>query len=173
MRHTSFLTTWALVSLLALASGCQEKAAPPPPAPAAKKVAPAPKPSQAGPEAIQAPPKYVYDPLGKRDPFESPLDQIQKPDGEEVPLTPLQKFDLGQFRLIGIIIGKGEPTAMVLAPDKKSFILKKGIKIGKNDGTILRITPNSVVVEEKIYDFSGEAKSNIQEIQLPKRGGVE
>ncbi|NIR47969.1 pilus assembly protein PilP, partial [candidate division KSB1 bacterium] len=76
-----------------------------------------------------------------------------------VPLTPLQKFDLEQLRLIGVIVGRGEPRAMVIAPDGKSFILKKGTKIGKNNGSIVEISTESVLVNEKYFDFTGEVKS--------------
>jgi type IV pilus assembly protein PilP len=117
--------------------------------------------------------KYVYNPIGKRDPFENPLKRNVEVSPESgIPLTPLQKYDLGQFRLIGVIVGKGEPRAMVVAPDGKSFILKKGIKIGKNDGSVIDITTDSVLVKEKYYDFAGEIRTSVQEIKLPKRGGA-
>jgi len=117
--------------------------------------------------------KYVYNPVGKRDPFENPLKAIVEISPESgVPLTPLQKFDLGQLRLIGVIIGKGKPRAMVIAPDGKSFILNVGTKVGKNDGAVIDITTEAVLVKEKYYDFTGEIKSSIQEIMLPKKGGA-
>ena len=87
-------------------------------------------------------------------------------------MTPLQKFDLEQLRLIGVIVGRGEPRAMVISPDGKSFILKKGIKIGKNNGSVYDITTEAVLVNERYFDFTGEVKSRIQEIKLPKQGGV-
>jgi type IV pilus assembly protein PilP len=173
MRRKGFLTMSVAATCLILFSGCGEQPAPPPAA-QPKKVAPkpaAPSPQPGQTEVVA--PRYVYNPSGKRDPFENPLDQVQGPAHQvEAPLTPLQKFDLGQFRLIGVIVGKGSPAAMVLAPDGKSFILKKGTKIGKNNGTVVRITPESVRVEEEFFDFSGEVRKAIQEIQLPKREGV-
>jgi type IV pilus assembly protein PilP len=107
-----------------------------------------------------------------RDPFESLLD-VKQPILPERALTPLQKFDIGQLRLIGVIIGKGEPKAMIVAPDGKSYILKKGIKIGKNDGTVIGVTRDAVVVQERYIDFSGEVRTVVQEIMLPQREGVE
>lgn len=162
----------ALVLLL----GCGEEA-PAPPQVAPQKVA-APPPTAiappSAPEAVApAPPSYVYNPAGRRDPFE-PLTTVKKPiSRQEVPLTPLQKFDLSQLRLIGIIIGKGEPRAMVSAPDGKSYILKKGIRVGKNDGAVVGIKADAVLVEERYYDFSGVIRKSIESIQLPKREGVE
>ena len=76
------------------------------------------------------------------------------------------------MRVIGIIIGRGEPTAMVVGPKGKSFILKKGVKVGKNNGVVVGINSDSITVREKYVDFSGEVRTNVQELQLPKRGGV-
>ena len=160
---------------LFLLFGCDEDTPAPPPA-APRKVA-APPPREAAPQvapevAAPPPPRYVYDPSGRRDPFE-PLTSIKKPIAQQdVPLTPLEKFDLGQLRLIGVILGKGEPRAMVIAPDGKSYILKKGIKVGKNDGRVVGIKADAVLVEERYYDFSGEIRKSVESIQLPKREGV-
>jgi len=118
-------------------------------------------------------PKYSYNPSGQRDPF-VPLLRLRQPVGQRstVPLTPLQKFELSQFRLVGILVGKGEPRAMVQAPGGKSFILKRGVKIGKNNGTVMAIDPESVKVEEKYYDFTGAVRVNMKEIIIPPRQGV-
>lgn len=155
--------------------GCGEETPAPPPA-APQKVA-APPPGEVAPPSAsetQAPPpqRYVYDPSGRRDPFE-PLTMVKKPIAQKnEPLTPLEKFDLAQLRLIGVILGKGEPRAMVVAPDGKSYILKKGVKVGKNDGRVVGIKPDAVLVEERYYDFSGEIRKSVESIQLPKREGV-
>ena len=61
---------------------------------------------------------------------------------------------------------------MVIAPDGKSYILSEGVKIGKNSGVVITITSESVLVEEKYFDFSGNVIENIQEITVPKREGV-
>ncbi|MBE0500148.1 MAG: pilus assembly protein PilP [Desulfuromonadales bacterium] len=113
---------------------------------------------------------YTYNPTGTRDPFENPFSLIVEiPIDNEIPLTPLQKLDLNQLRLIGLIIGKGSPAAMVIAPDGKSFILKKGVKVGRNNGVVADITTEAVIVEEQYLDFAGDTKKRIQNIKLPKR----
>jgi type IV pilus assembly protein PilP len=163
----------AMGCLFLTLTGCEDEASAPAPAPAkevkpAQKVAATVAPEEPAPKM----PEYVYSPAGQRDPFEELLQVKKSVAGDSVPLTPLQKFDLGQFRILGIIIGKGEPRAMVTAPGGKSFILKKGIKIGKNDGTVTKITPDGIHVEEKYYDFSGAVRTNPQVIKLPPRTGV-
>ncbi len=116
--------------------------------------------------------EFVYNSEGRRDPF-VPLSRIRRPVADSAePQTPLQSYDLSQFRLVGVIVGKGASKAMVLAPDGKSYVLAKGVKIGKNNGVVLEINSDAVRVEEKYYDFSGNVIENIQEIAVPKREGV-
>ncbi|APG28923.1 hypothetical protein A7E78_14470 [Syntrophotalea acetylenivorans] len=175
MMRMSFLTTLLLIACLSLA-GCGEEA-PQKKLPEAKKVmakVAAKKQSlqqkPAKPEKVES--KYVYAPAGRRDPFLA-LVKIRKAFTENgKPLTPLQKFDLGQFRLIGVIIGRNEPMAMVMAPGGKAYVLKRGIKIGTNAGQVTDIREDAVVVEERFYNFAGEYRTSVQEIQLPKRQGV-
>jgi type IV pilus assembly protein PilP len=162
--------------LLLLSYGCAEEPAPAPAAAPSRVAAPMPKSTTeqiAEPVQEPDPPRFVYTPGTRRDPF-VPLLALRGPVPQEpdTPLTPLQNFDLSQLRLIGIITGKGEPRAMVIAPDGKSYILRKGVKIGKNYGVVIEVQREQVLVEEKFYDFTGEVRKNIQEIQLPKREGV-
>ena len=161
----------ALLALILLAGCNSEQPAPtaPPPSTAVAK-----PPAQAvAPPALEAaqPPeelKYVYAPQGRRDPF--------------VPITgkrvasfsdnPLESFDLLQFQLKGLIVGMGEPKAVVVAPDGKSYILKKGLRIGKSKGVIRDINRDRILVEERYQDLSGTTRIIIQEIKVPKREGV-
>lgn len=114
--------------------------------------------------------KFLYQSEGRRDPF-VPLSSIKKPIGVSTgaPITPLERFELTQFRVLGVIVGKGDPKAMVKAPDGKSYILSIGTKIGKNSGVIIDINSQVLLVEEKYFDFSGNVRTNIQEIKVPRR----
>jgi type IV pilus assembly protein PilP len=129
-------------------------------------------PPQAKPEEKKEP-VFNYTSEGRRDPF-VPLTRIKKPlmSSDDEPATPLQSYDVDQFRLIGVIVGKGESKAMVVAPDGKSYVLAKGVKIGKNNGVVIKISSDVILVEEKYYDFSGNVIENIQEITVPKREGA-
>lgn len=119
------------------------------------------------------PVEYAYDPAGRRDPF-VPLLEVKKAiPTDDGPLTPLQTFDVGQLRLAGVVVGHSAPIAMVMVPGGKSYILKKGDKVGKNHGTVIDINEQSVLVKERYYDFAGEIRENVQEILLPKRSGVD
>jgi len=176
-RHGFYVLIIAVLNI-GLLSGCGEESSVQAPAPkqAQKVVPPPPKaavPQPAAETVEPTPSRYVYDPIGRRDPFESPIMAKQAASVPEASLTPLEKFNIGQLRLIGVIIGKGQPRAMVVAPDGKSYVLKKGVKVGGNEGVVVGITPEAVEVEERYFDFSGEIRKSVQLIQLPKREGVE
>jgi len=111
--------------------------------------------------------EFSYNPVGKRDPFE-PLITKTKPLSKgkiEKAKGPLEKFELGQFRLLAMLLVKGTPRAMVKAPDGKSYIVKPGDKIGKLDGVIVNIetkvvdpvsraviSPDRIVIKEVGFD---------------------
>jgi len=168
---------FVILVMLFLGAGCTEEQQPA--APRAKKPekveAPIPKANAAfiPPETMPAAPPYAYNPVGRRDPFKA-LIEAKKPTPvpSNEPLTPLQRIELNQLRLVGIIVGKGEPMAMVSAPGGKSYILKKGVKVGTNNGVVVGINTEGVIVEEKLYDFAGEILKNVQKIELPKREGA-
>lgn len=136
--------------------------------PPSKKVAPPVKKEEEEKEV-----EFAYVTEGRRDPF-VPLSRIKKPleSVSDEPETPLQSYDIVQFRLVGVIVGRGEPKAMVVAPDSKSYVLAKGVKIGKNNGVVVDITNQSIFIKEKYYDYTGNVIENIQEITVPKREGV-
>ncbi|MCP3177420.1 pilus assembly protein PilP [Desulfuromonas sp. KJ2020] len=131
-----------------------------------------PKEATAPEEEVKEAPQYVYTAEGKRDPFKA-IVQVQRVSLEAPEqLTPLQKFDLAQLKLIGIILGKGDPVAMVIAPDQKSYILKKGIKVGRNGGVVTSVEKDAVLVRETYLDMMGKEQQSFQKIQLPQREGV-
>lgn len=116
-------------------------------------------------------PNFVYVADDRRDPFTSLL-EVRSPIQEDAePDTPLQQFGIKEVRLSAIVIGKGEPRAMVVAPDNKAYMLSIGVKIGRNRGVVTDITNDEVIVEERFRDFSGGLRTEIQKITLPNREG--
>lgn len=130
--------------------------------------------------AVGKKPTYFYDATGKADPFrplfaseaERVLPAQQKVKRKRLPLTPLQRIDLGQFKLVGIILSRGGNKALVEEPSGKGYIIAKGTYIGQNFGRVKRILKDKVVVEEEIEDFlSGERKLQTTELKLQKKVG--
>lgn len=175
IRIRLFSSLWivsAVILVLSLTFGCSEDPARKPVVKAAKKAKPQIKPSevqQVSEPEEEVPKKFVYSPTGRRDPFEPLVKKGEKKRTSTEPLTPLQRFDLGQFRLQAVLIGKGAPRAMVSAPDGKTYILSPGIKIGKREGVVTAITRESVQVEEVHYDLTGEVTRKQASIDLPEQ----
>lgn len=114
---------------------------------------------------------YVYTSIGKRDPFYTPFDDLnaeaQANKEENVTLSPLQNYDVGTFSVSGIIWGISSPTAMVIAPDGQTYIIKTGSLIGRNWGKVVKIKRDAVVILEQSPLPDGTKVSNMVEIKLP------
>jgi type IV pilus assembly protein PilP len=107
---------------------------------------------------------YRYHPEGKRDPFLSPFyHRPEQPEPEEAK-TPLQRFDLGQLKLVGVIMEESEPKALIEDSGGLGYIVTKGTPIGSKGGIIKAIEARRVVVEEYEVDFYG--KRQVQEREL-------
>jgi type IV pilus assembly protein PilP len=108
---------------------------------------------------------YHYDPASKRDPFLSPFYHQPEQAVPEEAKTPLQRFDLGQLKLVGIVLEDQEPKALIEDNGGLGYIVTKGTPIGSKGGVIKAIEPKRVVVEEYETDFYG--KRQAQERELP------
>jgi type IV pilus assembly protein PilP len=120
------------------------------------------------------PSRYVFVTDNRRDPFQ-PFLLIKRPVDAEADLsaqTPLQQYETLQYKLSAVIVGYGQPMVMVIAPDGKSYVLRKGVKIGKSGGIVIQINKEGFLVEEKYRDLTDVVRTNILEIKLPKREGV-
>jgi Tfp pilus assembly protein PilP len=109
--------------------------------------------------------------VGKPDPFrpfvETDLEQkIKKEEGlnkkggvKSRPLSPLQQREVGQFRLVGIAGDDKRRTAVVEdGTAKKIYPLLVGTYIGPNEGRVVEILPDRVIVEERVEDQTARAK---------------
>lgn len=104
--------------------------------------------------------RYSYNSKGKRDPFESFIYKTsageKKRKGSR--FTTLQELELSQLKLVGIVLGTGNNRAMVEDPARKGYILKQGTRIGMNNGRVIKILKDSVIIREEYRDYSGKIK---------------
>ncbi|MCF6266653.1 MAG: pilus assembly protein PilP [Desulfuromusa sp.] len=97
---------------------------------------------------------FAYSPKGRRDPFKPLIQEKKKVIATKIVRKerkikgPLEKFELGQYRLIALMVVKGIPRAMVKAPDGKSYTVKVGEYIGMNDGIVKRIETKIIAVDK-------------------------
>jgi len=160
----------ALAAVLA-AAGCGEDS----PAPATAAPAAAPKktgPVSAAPEAAAAPVvpyQYAYNPLGKRDPFRSPLEELRQ-GGQGTQLEscnePLCQWDLDQLVLVAVVTGDANPIAMVEDPQGRGYIVKRNTKIGKQGGKVTQILRDTITVTEFWTAPDGKVNPNPVSMRL-------
>ncbi len=111
-------------------------------------------------EPEKKPEEFVYNPVGKPDPFKPFLQLTDKGTVRRAHLTPLQKYEISQLKLVAIIISPQGNVALVEDSQGKGYFLKKGTIIGSNDGKVKQILKDRVIVEEVYQDIFGQTKAN-------------
>jgi type IV pilus assembly protein PilP len=117
--------------------------------------------------ALEAQAGYVYNPIGKRDPFRAFLSLGGRGVEDDTPRTPLQRYEIDEYRLVGIIWGIDRPRALVEDPDSVGHVMEIGTYIGKNWGKVTQITASEVVVTEEYQTIDGELVVNPIRLALP------
>ena len=134
--------------------------------------APADAPAQAEPQAPYSEVRagIGYDPSGRRDPFAPILEQLQPGKGDES-LPPLQRISLTELNLIAVIWGGYGYTAMVQTPDGHGYTVRRGTRIGQNNGVVSVVTERGIIVQERFTDVYGR-KQEREHVKLlhPKEG---
>ena len=116
--------------------------------------------------------QFVYNPIGKRDPFQSfiNIDGPTATDGP--PPTGTQKYELDQYKLVGIIFGIERPRALLEDPDMVGHVAEIGTYVGRNWGKITMITSGEVVVTEEYQTIDGELVVTNISMRLPGTEGL-
>lgn len=111
-----------------------------------------------------------YDPSGRRDPF-APIVQELQPRKMDTTLPPLQRVTLTDLNLIAIVWGAYGYTAMVQTPEGHGYTVRRGTRIGQNNGVVSAITERGIIVQERFTDVYGK-KQEREHVKLlhPKEG---
>lgn len=171
--------------LAVLAAACGD--APPPAAPAAAPVtAAAPRPVVAAVGAVDGGNRaevvqyqYSYNPVGKRDPFRSPIDEPKKPGdkgddaSQQLCPEPLCQFDLEQLALVAVVSGDANPVAMLEDSAKTGHIVRRNTKVGKQGGKVSQILRDCIEVTEYFLTPDGKKVPNRVQICVKKEDKVE
>ncbi len=118
--------------------------------------------------------EFVYDPSGKRDPFQ-PFDFSPRVVIDES-LPPLERYDVSQLRTAAILTdANGERFAMIEDGSGKGHPVRIGTRVGNRNGTVVSIDEKQVNVLESVTDFTGEVQQNLVSITssavTPNKGG--
>ena len=111
-----------------------------------------------------------YDPSGRRDPFAPIVEELQS-DKNDPNLPPLQRVTLTELNLIAIVWGAYGFTAMVQTPEGHGYTVRRGTRIGQNNGVVSAITERGIIVQERFTDVYGK-KQEREYVKLlhPKEG---
>lgn len=106
---------------------------------------------------------FVYESRDRRDPFRSTFWARAIKDA---PRGPLEQYELGQLAVTAIVWETGRPRALVADPSGSAYVVKEGSKIGKNEGLVIHIGDNLVLVKETYIDFAGEQSTKDVEMRI-------
>ena len=106
-----------------------------------------------------------YDATGRRDPFRSfVLDRLK--ELAEHTKGPLEQFDVGQLTLHGVVWETNRPRALVADPSGQVYVVREGDAIGTNEGAVVRIDDNLMLVRETYVDTMGEPTTKETEMRV-------
>lgn len=150
-----------LVSAVALGlAACSEAPPPLPPLPPPHHHhAKAPEVSETAPKTPEY--VYAYNPIGKRDPFRSPMESglVKKAQATACD-EPLCQWDLDQLTLVAVITGEANPEAMIEDPNGVGYIVHRRSRVGKRSGRVTQILRDSITVTEYFNGPDGKSKPN-------------
>jgi type IV pilus assembly protein PilP len=115
-------------------------------------------------------PQYKYNPAGKPDPFKPFIEEeisarkIEK--AKPLAISPLQQEGVDQFKLVGISGDERGRKAIVQDVKGKVYPVFIGTYIGLNNGRVVAILSDSVIVEEKLKAPAGKTKTNRMTMKL-------
>ena len=113
----------------------------------------------------------VYDRTNLRDPFRSFEWERREIAIQDTVGGPLEQFDVSQLSLIAVVWKTGSARALVEDPGGQSYIVGRGTRIGKNDGTVTQIDDNLVVVNETYEDYLGNITKKDIEMRIRRSEG--
>jgi type IV pilus assembly protein PilP len=164
-RSMRGLAAVALASVLAF-SACEEERRPAA-APAPRKAAPAAAaaaPAAAEGAAADAQFVYTYNPVGKRDPFRSPLELapaqggVKRPDETAACTDVLCQYALDELHLVAVISGDANPMAMVEDRSGIGHIVRRNTKVGKAGGKVTQVLRDCIVITSFVQTSDGKAQ---------------
>ena len=103
-------------------------------------------------DAIAAQEEYVYNPIGRRDPFRSFIQKEVVVNHDGGALGPLQLHEIDSYKLTGIVSNPSAPHALVRDPDGTGHVVELGTLVGRNWGKVTEIKSSEIVITEEYRD---------------------
>jgi type IV pilus assembly protein PilP len=133
-------------------------------------IAPLPEPKPYIPQAYRA--ASAADPFDshkltlalRRDSTQLQASVLLKPELNR-PRQPLEAFPLDAMTLVGSLIRRGQPVALIRI-DRLVHSVRPGAYLGQNYGKVIQITDTQVILREIVQDASGEWTERAASLQL-------
>ncbi len=111
--------------------------------------------------------EQFYNPIDKRDPFKPFLKVVDAGDRELNPeidplAPPIKRYKLDQFKLVGVFWLENTPQAMIVDPEKNTYMLTVGDEVGNREGKIIEIRENGISVQERKYFINADGLRSIK-----------
>jgi len=105
----------------------------------------------------------LYRPEGSRDPFKPFIRIVEQKEAKTQVsplLPPIKRYALDQYKLVGILWSGQQPKAMVVDPEKNTYVLGIGDEIANSQGRIIEVRDNGILVQERkqLEDVFGQTK---------------
>ncbi len=78
---------------------------------------------------------------------------------KRIPLSALERLNLDRLKLVGIVRSPDGNKAIIEDHTGKGHVLTVGTYIGQNNGRVIRIEKDRVIIAEEIMDESGKVKA--------------
>ena len=109
---------------------------------------------------------YTYNAKDRRDPFLSLVTITTKKLPKKKGVTPFESYDVDQIALLAIAWDEQKHYALIMLPDKKSYTITEGMKLGLYGGKVEKITNDKVIIREYIKDYKGDLKTKDSILKL-------
>jgi Tfp pilus assembly protein PilP len=107
----------------------------------------------------------IENPFELRDPFKRPLKKRAKKGKKVLGKTKKGVYSniqqIGEVKLedlviVGVLIGKERRAIVKVGTKPNPYIIKEGMKLGRNDAEIKAIVPGGIILVEKVTNIYGE-----------------
>ena len=112
---------------------------------------------------------YTYDEDGRRNPFQQ--FRVKTAITTTRGGGPLEQFELEQLNVIALVWRGDEARALVADPSRTTYTIRVGSRMGKNDGRVIHIGDNIVLVKETYVDYAGEESTKDVELRIRRSQG--
>ncbi len=108
----------------------------------------------------------IENPFDLRDPFRPPVtrtdrkqgrqDKAGMRDGTYTNMATIGNIDIDKMRIVGVMVGKERRALARIEGKPDVFVLKEGMRLGRDNAELKAIHPGGIIFVEKLVNVYGE-----------------